>query len=138
MEPYDVDLWLLNRGYGCQRCQGWCTTGRSLAPCACCPVLPRSPQLYGNLVALTGIEPDGCQFSLVQLGLTGCVFSPVGIPGCSETPPRTAVVTAQSQRSRGPRGAGGWPVGYFLTDHRLYAQREFGKVVDEYAVIQMG
>ena len=58
------------------------------------------------MVALTGIEPDGCQFSPVQLGLSGCVFSPVGIPGCSETPPRTADVTAQSQRSRGPRGAG--------------------------------
>jgi len=57
------------------------------------------------MVALTGIEPDGCQFSSVQLGLSGCVFSSVGIPRWSETPPRTADVTAQSQRSRGPRGA---------------------------------
>ena len=59
-----------------------------------------------GLVALTGIEPDGCQFSLVQLGLTGCVFSPVGIPRCSETPPRTADVTAQSQRGPEPEGRG--------------------------------
>ena len=62
------------------------------------------------MVALTGIEPDGCQFSPVQLGLTGCVFSPVGIPGWTETLPRTADVTAQSQRSRskvvGLTGAG--------------------------------
>ena len=56
-----------------------------------------------ELVALTGIEPDGCQFRPVQLGLSGCVFGPVGIPGCSETPPRSDDVTAQSQRSRGPR-----------------------------------
>jgi hypothetical protein len=48
------------------------------------------------LVALTGIEPDGCQFDSVQLGLSGCVFSAVGIPGCSETTARTADVTAQS------------------------------------------
>jgi hypothetical protein len=54
----------------------------------------------GSKVA-AGIEPDGCQFSPVQLGLSGCVFSAVGIPGCSETPPRTADVTAQSQRGRG-------------------------------------
>ena len=54
------------------------------------------------MVALTGIEPDGCRFSSVQLGLSSCVFSPVGIPRWSETPPRTADVTAQSQRSRGP------------------------------------
>jgi len=55
------------------------------------------------LVALTGIEPEGCQFSPVQLGPSGCVFSTGGIPGCSETPPRTADVTAQSQRSGGTR-----------------------------------
>jgi hypothetical protein len=51
------------------------------------------------MVALTGIEPAGYQFSSVQLSLSGCVFSTVGIPGYSETPPRTADVTAQSQRS---------------------------------------
>jgi hypothetical protein len=43
-----------------------------------------------NMVALTGIEPEGCQFSPVQLGLSGCVFSTVGISRCSETPPRTS------------------------------------------------
>ncbi len=58
------------------------------------------------MVALTGIEPDGCQFSSVWLGLSGWVFSAAGIPGCSETPPRTADVTAQSQRIRGQTGAG--------------------------------
>src|SRR5579862_2995773 len=51
------------------------------------------------MVALTGIEPDRGQFSSVQLGLSSCVFSPVGIPRWSETPPRTADVTAQSQRT---------------------------------------
>src|ERR1035437_8130017 len=35
------------------------------------------------MVALTGIEPDGCRFSSVQLGLSSCVFSPVGIPARS-------------------------------------------------------
>src|ERR1039457_6030631 len=49
------------------------------------------------MVALTGVEPDGCQFRPVQMGLSGCVLSPVGIPRSSE---------AQSQRSRGPRDAG--------------------------------
>ena len=58
------------------------------------------------MVALTGIEPDGRRFSSVELGLSSCVFSTAGVPGCSETPPRTADVTAQSQRSRGTRGAG--------------------------------
>src|ERR1035437_6026912 len=58
------------------------------------------------MVALTGVEPDGWQFRRVQMGLSGCVFSAVGIPGCSGTPPRTADVTAQSQRSFGRRGAG--------------------------------
>ena len=58
------------------------------------------------MVALTGIEPDGCQSSSVQLGLSGCVFSTVGIPGRSETPLRTADVTAQSQRSRRAEGRG--------------------------------
>jgi len=38
-----------------------------------------------RLVALTGIEPDGWQFRRVQMGLSSCVFSLVGIPGCSET-----------------------------------------------------
>jgi hypothetical protein len=56
------------------------------------------------LVALTGIEPDGWQFSTVQFGLCGCVFSRVGIPRWSETPLRTADVTAQSQRGRGRWG----------------------------------
>ena len=51
------------------------------------------------MVALTGIEPEGWQFSPVQLSLSGCGFGTVGIPGCSGTPPRTADVTAQSQRS---------------------------------------
>jgi hypothetical protein len=37
------------------------------------------------------------------LRLSGCVFSPLGIRGWSEKPLRTADVTAQSQRSRGPR-----------------------------------
>jgi|ERR1035441_3904200 hypothetical protein len=61
------------------------------------------------MVALTGIEPDGCRFSSVQLGLSSCVFSPVGIPRWSETPPRTADVTAQSQRGRGAlRSGDGW------------------------------
>src|SRR5260221_10950062 len=59
------------------------------------------------MVALTGIEPEGWQFSSLQLGLSGCVFSAAGIPGCSETPLRTADVTAQSQRSRGPRARTG-------------------------------
>jgi hypothetical protein len=39
--------------------------------------------------AITGIEPDGWQFRSVHLGLSGCVFSPVGIPRWSETPPRS-------------------------------------------------
>jgi len=30
------------------------------------------------MVALTGIEPDGCEFRPVQLGLSRCVFSAVG------------------------------------------------------------
>jgi hypothetical protein len=52
------------------------------------------------MVALTGIEADNRQFDSVQLGLSGCDFSAVGIPGCSETTARTADVTAHSQRSR--------------------------------------
>src|ERR1035437_8923907 len=52
------------------------------------------------MVALTGVEPANRQFSSAQLGLSGCRFSIVGIPGCSETPPRSADVTAQSQRRR--------------------------------------
>ena len=67
------------------------------------PVVGVEPKNGRVLVALTGIEPDGCQFSSVHLGLSGCVFSPVGIRGWWETPLRTADVTAQSQRSRGPR-----------------------------------
>src|ERR1017187_10085732 len=58
------------------------------------------------MVVLPGVDPDGCQFRPVQMGLSGCVLSPVGSPRWSETPPQTAAVTAQSQRSRGPRGAG--------------------------------
>jgi hypothetical protein len=58
------------------------------------------------MVALMGIEPDGWQFGSAQLGLSGCRFSTVGIPGCSGTPPRTADVTAQSQRIHGQTGAG--------------------------------
>jgi hypothetical protein len=50
------------------------------------------------MVALTGIEPAGCQFSSGELGLSGCVFSTVGIPRWPKTLPRTADVTAQSQR----------------------------------------
>jgi hypothetical protein len=54
------------------------------------------------MVALTEIEPEGCQFRSVQLGLSGCVFSAVGIPGWSETPPRIAdVVTWLSLGARG-------------------------------------
>jgi hypothetical protein len=56
-----------------------------------------------GMVALTGIEPDGWRFSPVQLGLTGCVFSTARIPRCSETPPQTADVTAQSQRKYFPK-----------------------------------
>jgi len=60
-----------------------------------------------ELVALTGIEPDGWQFWPVRLGLSGCVFSPAGILGCFGTPPRTADVTAQSgAEGRGRGGAG--------------------------------
>jgi hypothetical protein len=33
-----------------------------------------------NLVALTGIERANRQFSSVQLGLSSCVFGPVGMP----------------------------------------------------------
>jgi|HubBroStandDraft_1064217.scaffolds.fasta_scaffold2634902_1 hypothetical protein len=67
-----------------------------------------------ELVALTGIEPEGLavQLSLVEsMSLSGRVFSAVSIPGCSETPPRTADVAAQSQplyaevRGRGGRHA---------------------------------
>src|ERR1700722_13419104 len=57
------------------------------------------------MVALTGIEPAGCQSNSVHLGLSGCVFSLVRMPGCSGTPPRTSDITAQSQRDRGPSGA---------------------------------
>src|SRR3984957_1070032 len=52
------------------------------------------------MVALTGIEPDGCQVGSVRLRVSSCVFSAVGIPRWSKTPPRTADVTAQSQRGR--------------------------------------
>ena len=41
-----------------------------------------------------------------MLGLSGRRFSTVGIPRCSETPPRIADVTAQSQRTHGQTGAG--------------------------------
>jgi hypothetical protein len=58
------------------------------------------------MVALTGIEPDGSRFGSVQVGLSSCVFSRVGIRRWSETVPRTADVTAQSQRSRGSQGRG--------------------------------
>src|ERR1035437_350087 len=58
------------------------------------------------MVALTGVEPANRQFSSVQFSLSGCRFSTVGIPGWSGIPPRSADVTAQSQRSRGQRGAG--------------------------------
>jgi hypothetical protein len=37
------------------------------------PVVTHGPEVYEELVALTGIEPEGCQFSLVQLGLSSCV-----------------------------------------------------------------
>src|ERR1017187_2873039 len=57
------------------------------------------------MVALTGVEPDGCQFSSVQLGLSSCVFSTVGVPGSPGMPPRAADVTAQSQRSCQAGGA---------------------------------
>src|ERR1039457_7222014 len=62
----------------------------------------------GSKVA-AGIEPDGCQFSPVQFGLSGCVFSAVGIPGCSETPPRPrcgcpGMGPAPRRLSRGARG----------------------------------
>src|ERR1035437_2213704 len=58
------------------------------------------------MVALTGVEPAVRQFSSVQLSLSGCGFSTVGIPRCSETLPRTTDVVARSWRtSRGRRGA---------------------------------
>ena len=69
------------------------------------PLCAQGPQVYEELVALTGIEPEGWQFSPVQLSLCGCGFSTLGILGCSGTPPRTADVTARSQRSRGRTGA---------------------------------
>ena len=59
----------------------------------------------GLLVALTGIEPGGWRFRPFQLGLSGCVFSTRGILRCSGIPPRTAGVTAQSQRGRGRGGS---------------------------------
>ena len=58
--------------------------------------------MFEELVALTGIEPEGCQFGPVQLGRTGSVFSPPGIPRWRGIPLQTADVTTQSQRSRGP------------------------------------
>jgi hypothetical protein len=59
------------------------------------------------MVALTGFEPAYRQFGRVQLRLSSCVFSPVGIPRWSETPPQTADVTAQSQRRVRRSGEGG-------------------------------
>src|ERR1035437_4090507 len=58
------------------------------------------------MVALTGVEPAVRQFSSVQLGLSGCRFSTVGIPGCPKTPPRTADVVARSWRTSRAEGAG--------------------------------
>src|ERR1035441_6372715 len=63
--------------------------------------------MYEELVALTGIEPDGWRFSSVQPGLSVGFFRPGGIPRWSGTPPRTADVTARSQRSRRPTGVRG-------------------------------
>jgi hypothetical protein len=84
------------------------------------------------MVALMGIEPDGCQFSSVLLGPSGCVFSPVGIPGCSEAPLRTADVTAQ--RWAGGRATGS--LATFLRKLNSAPNREFEKVASGYAVIQ--
>ena len=58
------------------------------------------------MVALTGVEPAVRQFSSVQLGLSGCRFSTVGIPGWPKTPPRTADVVARSWRTSRAEGAG--------------------------------
>src|SRR6266540_7441728 len=39
--------------------------------------------IRGMVVALTGFEPEGCQFSPVQLGLCICKHVQVDLPGCS-------------------------------------------------------
>ena len=57
------------------------------------------------MVALTGVEPADRQFSSVQLGLSGCRFSTVGVPGYSGIPPRSADVTAQPRVGGGTRPA---------------------------------
>src|ERR1017187_289797 len=61
------------------------------------------------MVALTGVEPAVRQFGSVQLGLSGCRFSTVGIPECAEIPPRRADVVARSapapkKKAAHPRG----------------------------------
>jgi hypothetical protein len=56
------------------------------------------------MVALTGVEPADRQFSSVHVGLSGCRFSTVGIPGWPETPQRTADVVARSWRTWRPEG----------------------------------
>ncbi len=56
--------------------------GNRLARRASSLVITRRPLVYEELVALTGIEPDGSQFSSVQLGLSVCkhvqLVSPAG------------------------------------------------------------
>src|SRR5689334_2890931 len=70
------------------------------------------------MVALTGIEPAVGQFGPVQLGLSSCVFSTVGFTRGSETPPRRADVTAQSQRRVGRGARTGLPrFGNGLSNH---------------------
>src|ERR1017187_5094485 len=64
------------------------------------------------MVALTGVEPDGYQSSSVQLGLSGCVFSAVGIHDAPEyrhgapTSQRShsAVVGREAGGGRSPSG----------------------------------
>src|ERR1035441_4448554 len=48
------------------------------------------------MVALTGVEPAVRQFSSVQLGLSGCRVSTVGVLGWAEMPPRSAAVLPRS------------------------------------------
>jgi hypothetical protein len=49
-----------------------------------------------RLVALTGVEPAVRQFSSVQLGLSGCRFSTVGVRKVIEHTPRIRDVLPRS------------------------------------------
>ena len=51
--------------------------------------------MFEELVALTGIEPDHCQFSPVQFKLSSCVFGPVGTPSVVDLGLRAAGVVCR-------------------------------------------